>query len=75
MARYIGLVKQRLGSFMAWKLKHIPRDSNERADALTAVTASILIKKICIPPNLLPADSRELPNNRVKAHKVQVQAV
>ena len=30
MAKYMGLVMQRLGSFMTWKLKHILRDSNER---------------------------------------------
>ena len=45
MARYMGLVKQRLGSFRSWKLEHIPRDSNERADALAAVAASIPIKE------------------------------
>ena len=43
MARYVGLVKKRLGSFATWKLEHIPRDSNERADALTAVVTSIPI--------------------------------
>ena len=46
MARYMGLVKQQLGSFAAWKLEHIPRDSNERADALVAVVVSIPIKEI-----------------------------
>ena len=30
MVKYVSLVKQRLGSFVAWKLKHISRDSNER---------------------------------------------
>ena len=45
MARYMDLVKQWLGSFAAWKLKHFPRDSNERADALAVVAASILIKE------------------------------
>ena len=48
--KYMGLVKQRLGSFEAWKLEHIPRDSNERADALAAVTASIPIKETIFLP-------------------------
>ena len=43
MARYVGLVKKRLGSFVTWKLEHIPRGSNERVDALVVVAASILI--------------------------------
>ena len=50
MARYVGLVKQRLGSFVAWKLEHIPRDSNERADAFAVVAASIPIKEIVFLP-------------------------
>ena len=41
MARYMGLVKQWIVSFTAWKLEHIPRDSNERADALAVVASSI----------------------------------
>ena len=45
MARYGGLVKQRLGSFAAWKLKHILRDSNEKANALAVMVASIPIKE------------------------------
>ena len=50
MARYIGLVKQRLGNFSAWKLEHIPRDSNERAVALAVVVASISIKETIFFP-------------------------
>ena len=50
MARYMGLVKQRLGSFEAWKLKHTPRDSNERVDTLEAVVASIPIKETIFLP-------------------------
>ena len=54
MARYMGLIKQRLGSFLAWKLKHIPKDSNERAYALVAglatVVASIPIKETVFLP-------------------------
>ena len=99
MARYMSLVKQRLESFVIWKLEHIPRDSNERADALAAVATSIPIKEtvflpiyyhptsfiatnrvsqideICLSwltPILHYLSSGELPNNRAKAHKVQV---
>ena len=50
MARYMGLVKQQLGSFVAWKLEHIPRDSNERVDALAVVAASIPIKETVFLP-------------------------
>ena len=31
MVKYVSLVKQRLGSFSTWKLKHILRDCNEKA--------------------------------------------
>ena len=41
MAKYVSLVKQRLGSFLAWKLDHIPRDCNEKVDALAAVAVSL----------------------------------
>ena len=50
MARYMGLVKQRLENFVAWKLEHIPRNSNERADALAAIAASIPIKETVLLP-------------------------
>ena len=50
MARYVGLVKQQLGSFAAWRLEHIPRDSNERADALAVVATSIPITETVFLP-------------------------
>ena len=50
IARYMGLVKQRLVNFSAWKLEHIPRDSNEKVDASAAVTASIPIKETVFLP-------------------------
>ena len=50
MARYVGLAKQRLESFSAWKLENIPRGSNERANALAAVAASILITETVFLP-------------------------
>ena len=45
MAKYVCLVKLRLESFMTWKLKHIPRGSNEKADALAVVAASLPTKE------------------------------
>ena len=45
MAKYVSLVKQQLGSFSAWKLEHIPRDCNEKVDALAAVDASLMMKE------------------------------
>ena len=50
MVRYISLVKQQLGSFAAWKLEHIPRDSNEKVDALVVVASSILVCEIVFLP-------------------------
>ena len=50
MARYMGLVKQRLGNFATWKLENIPRDSNERSDALAEVATSIPIKETVFLP-------------------------
>ena len=41
MEKYVSLVKQRLGIFLAWRFKHIPKDCNEKADALAAVAASL----------------------------------
>ena len=45
MAKYVCLVKLRLESFAAWKLEHIPRGSNEKADALATVAASLPTKE------------------------------
>ena len=50
MAKYVSLVKQRLGSFTAWKLEHITRDCNEKVDALAAVAASLSITEIVFLP-------------------------
>ena len=43
MTKYVSLIKQRLGSFLACKLEHVPRDYNVRADALVVVATSLLI--------------------------------
>ena len=45
MAKYVTLIKLRLGSFMAWRLEQVPRSCNEKADALPAVAASLPIKE------------------------------
>ena len=64
MARYMGLVKQRVGSFAAWKLEHIPRDSNERADALAVMAASIPINETVSLPIYYQLES-SIVTNRV----------
>ena len=45
MVRYASQVKQRLESFAAWKLEHIPMDLNEKVDTLADVDASLPIKE------------------------------
>ena len=50
MEKYVSLVKQRLGSFSAWKFEHITRDYNEKADALAVVAASLPITEIVFLP-------------------------
>ena len=57
MAKYVSLVKQRLGSFSAWKLEHIPRDYNEKVDALAAVAASLPMTEIVFMPIYYQPDS------------------
>ena len=43
MAKYVTMVKQRLTSFSSWKLEHVLKDCNKRADALAAVAVSLPI--------------------------------
>ena len=58
MEKYVSLVKQRFGSFSAWKLEHIPRDCNEKADALAAVAASLpMIETVFLPIYYQPDSS------------------
>ena len=45
MAKYVCLVKLRIEIFAAWKLKHIPRGSNEKVDALAVVVVSLPTKE------------------------------
>ena len=57
MAKYVTLVKQCLGSFPAWKLEHIPRDCNEKADALAAMATSLPITETIFLPIYYKSDS------------------
>ena len=58
MEKYASLVKQRLSTLSAWKLEHVPRDSNERVDALAVVAASLPIKEtIYLPIYYQPGSS------------------
>ena len=57
MAKYVTLVKQRLRSFLAWKLEHIPRDCNEKAYAFVPVAVSLPITKIIFLPIYYQPDS------------------
>ena len=57
MTKYVTLVKQHLGSFSAWKLEHIPRDCNEKADALATVATSLLITETIFLPIYYQSDS------------------
>ena len=99
--KYASLVKQKLRTLSAWKLEHVPKDSNERADALAIVTASLPIKETIylpiyyqpgssilhaqvsqieeVPPSLMDPirlyiAMGELPNDRGRAHKIQIQS-
>ena len=101
MVKYVSRVKQRLSNFPVWKLEHIPRDCNERADALAYVAASLpLTETIFLPiyyqsaasirsPQINQVDDNppswmdpislylstcQLPSERDKAHKLQVQS-
>ena len=101
MEKYASLVKQKLSTLSAWKLEHVPRDCNERADALAAVAASFPIKETIylpiyyqlgssilhtqvskieeVPPSWMDPirlyiATGELPNDRGRAHKIQIQS-
>ena len=50
MVKYVSLVKQRLSSSPVWKLEHVPKDSNEKADTLASVAASLPITKTIFLP-------------------------
>ena len=68
MTKYVCLVKLRLESFMAWKLEHIPRSSNEKADALAAVATSIPTKETVLLPVYYQLESSIAAN---KVNKIE----
>ena len=56
MGKYVSLVKQRLSSLESWKLEHIPRDCNEKVDALATVSVSLPMTKIVLLPIYYQSD-------------------
>ena len=50
MSKYVSLVTLQLGNFVAWKLEHVSRDSNEKVDTLAIVVASLPIKETVLLP-------------------------
>ena len=48
MTKYVSLVNLQLGSFITWLKINVPRDSNEKADALAAIASSLPIKEIVL---------------------------
>ena len=64
MTKYVSLINLRLGSFVAWRLEHVLRNSNEKADALAAVAASLPIKETMLLPAYFQSES-SITTNRV----------
>ena len=50
MSKYVCMVKLRLENFVAWKLEYILRGSNEKAEAVVAMVASLPTKEIVLLP-------------------------
>ena len=58
MTNYVSLVNLRLGSFLAWRLEYVPRNSNEKSEDLVAIVASLPIKeKVLLPVYHQPESS------------------
>ena len=58
MEKYVSLVKTRLGKFSAWKFEHIPRDCNDKVNALAAVATSLsIIETMFLPIYYQPNSS------------------
>ena len=64
MVKYVCLVKLRLESFATLKIEHIPRGSNEKADALAVVVASLQTKETVLFPIYYQPES-SIAANRV----------
>ena len=62
MVKDVLRVKQRLSNFPVWKLEHVPKDCNEKADALASVAASLpLNETILLPIYYQPTSSINSP--------------
>ena len=57
MTKYASLVKPKLDTLLTWKLEHVPRECNERADALAIVAASLPITETVFLPIYYQPDS------------------
>ena len=64
MTKYASLVTLRLENFVAWRLEHILRDSNEKANSLAVLAASLLIKETVLLPVYYQPES-SITTNRV----------
>ena len=64
MAKYVCLVKFRMECFTAWKLEHILRGSNKKADALVAAVISLPTKEIVLISDYYKPES-SIATNRV----------
>ena len=64
MAKYVSLINLRLGIFAAWRLEHVPRSSNEKADSLVSIDVSLPIKKTVLLPVYYQSES-SITTNRV----------
>ena len=50
MMKYASRVKQRLRSLSVWRLEHVPRNSNGKADALASVPALLPVNETIVLP-------------------------
>ena len=62
MTKYVNLINLWLGSFVAWRLEHVPRSSNEKVNALAAIVASLPIKEIVLLPVYYQLESSIITN-------------
>ena len=72
MEKYVSLVKQRLGIFSTWKLEHISRDCNEKADALAAIAASLPITETMFLPIYYQPDSSIITTQVSQVYKLSL---
>ena len=72
MAKYVSLVKQHLGILSAWKLEHIPKDCNEKAEALAVVAASLPITETVFLPIHSQPDSSIITTRVSQVDKVSI---